>query len=269
MSAIFALCSADVVHVLSDAATTATKEGRIVALAPKQAALRNGVLVAGIGLWPPVAHFARLADELATFDDVTRAAPELWAEVRERMPAAAKDVLGVTAFAGWSDERERMVLHFVQWPDAFTYDVPGYAGGPSADCAEFASNFGKPFVDEPASFDPSRDGVQFFEMLRRRHFRDFDDGKHPAVGGWVDHSIVTREGAETRVIHTWPSDTVGRLIDPDATAPAGEPWGTALDMRVVGDAVERQFGQFGLAKIREIAALELAQEEAASIPYKH
>src|SRR5215510_2452615 len=126
MSAILALCAVDAVHILTDAATTATRDGRILALAPKQLILRNGTVIAGVGFWPPVRHFARLVHELATFDEMTRAAPDLWAQVRAAMPDDAREVFGATVLAGWSEENQRLELHVIEWPEKITFNVGGY-----------------------------------------------------------------------------------------------------------------------------------------------
>ena len=40
--------------------------------------------------------------------------------------------------------------------------------------------------------------------------------RRPAVGGFVQHTIVTRQGITTQVVHRWP-DQVGRPIELERT----------------------------------------------------
>ncbi|TCQ80263.1 hypothetical protein EDF68_103317 [Ochrobactrum sp. BH3] len=59
-------------------------------------------------------------------------------------------------------------------------------------------------------------GVAFFEVLRSRkmsHSAHPDKPKLFGIGGHVDHTVVTMNGATTKRLHTWP-DKVGEKIRP-------------------------------------------------------
>ena len=62
-------------------------------------------------------------------------------------------------------------------------------------------------------------GVPFFEVLRSRemsHAAHPDKPKLFGIGGHVDHTVVTMNGATTMRLHTWP-DKVGEKIQPLAS----------------------------------------------------
>jgi hypothetical protein len=97
---------------------------------------------------------------------------------------------------------------------SFSQDLLIYAAGPAeaASCREFTDAFSKRFAADPRQFDVFRDGVEFMQHLRRNHPRKFDLTERPAVGGFITHTAISRDGLETSVIHEWP-DLMGRPID--------------------------------------------------------
>jgi hypothetical protein len=41
------------------------------------------------------------------------------------------------------------------------------------------------------------------------------DGLH-LVGGFIEHTVITRDSVSQRILHRWPEDTIGRPIEPGA-----------------------------------------------------
>lgn len=87
--------------------------------------------------------------------------------------------------------------------------------------------FGPDLDDFPdaAEFDAIQHGVPAFERARR-HPDDLHcgEGEVPfighAVGGFIQHTVVRRDGIETAIIHEWCDDCVGKPIAPDGLAMA-------------------------------------------------
>jgi hypothetical protein len=204
MSALIAVCATDAVHLLTDAAATFLDSGIVAAIHSKQIPLRNGAVVTGVGSYAAIAGFAELAANLGR-DEVREAAPELWQKVLETLPAR-KD-LCILAVAGWG-ERERR-----PWVETFSGDgrlgFTTFVAFPSTTTPACTTRFLERFVGDPDAFVVS-DGVALIEELRRIP-RRYDCGEHPAVGGFVQHTTVTRDGVTTRVVRDWP-DLKGQCI---------------------------------------------------------
>jgi hypothetical protein len=66
----------------------------------------------------------------------------------------------------------------------------------------------------PNAFDARRDGVEFIQQMRGLHPRPCKLGPRAAVGGFITHTTITREGIGAEVIWEWP-DRVGECIDAD------------------------------------------------------
>jgi hypothetical protein len=94
------------------------------------------------------------------------------------------------------------------------YDV--FTAGPSDSdtCYELMSAFTARFREDPNAFDARGDGIEFMQQMRRLHPRKYELELRAAVGGFVTHTTITRDGVEARVIHEWP-DTVGHFINAD------------------------------------------------------
>lgn len=211
------------VDVLTDAAGTNAKDGTVAMIRHKQTITRAGVLVAGSGLWPPANHFVELANDL-TLDEIAAAAPELWTGATKTLSAESKEIPHVVLVAGWSQD-ERVRLHIMQGGAGATellIDVAGdglppvaYVTAPDESACELVNTLAKRFGDERTPFDPVRDGVGIMQNLRRNYPKQFELAQRPAIGGSVQHGVVTRAGVEIRTIHMWPSDKVGQPIDPE------------------------------------------------------
>jgi hypothetical protein len=220
MSALIGVCATNAVHLLTDAAITYLRDGRLANIQSKQILLGNGAVVTGAGsYWVPV-EFAKLAAKLANFDEVREAAPEMWEKVRTSLPDQDKKTVCVLSTAGWSEKEAR------PWVEVFNADgrlgFGVFAAGPNDEPIEPIARFVERFVDDPDAFDPRRDGVGLMEDLRR-YPRRYEQGTHPAVGGFVQHTAVTRDGSATQVLHNW-SDLIGQHISLDEMpwpAPSG------------------------------------------------
>jgi hypothetical protein len=80
---------------------------------------------------------------------------------------------------------------------------------PSRTTPDCTTRFLDRFVAEPDAFDP-RDGVALMEELRCIP-RQYECGPHPAVGGFVQHTAITRDAVTTQVARDWP-DLKGQCI---------------------------------------------------------
>mgnify|MGYP000582561033 CR=1 FL=1 len=92
MSAIAAqVVDNDRIIIRTDMAATCRRTGKLATFLSKQFIDdESGIVVAGIGTVGPVRSFAKLAKERAkSFDELSRLAPELWAQVQAATPAGA------------------------------------------------------------------------------------------------------------------------------------------------------------------------------------
>ena len=217
MSALVAVCDSARAHILTDATSMfPTRDTIVSAIGEKQTHLKNGTAVATIGFSGLGIRFSRLAQERATdFDAMVALAPEMFAEDRTNCVAPSKELPCAIVFAGWSEKRGRMKLHVVyslkEGHAQFSENVQAWAGQPGqAGDASYAlaSDFMKRFNPKPAAFDVQRDGVALIEQMRRGF-------SPPSIGGFVRHTLVTRAGLQTEVVHCWPKDRVGHPIDVD------------------------------------------------------
>lgn len=251
MSALLAVCQKDSVHLLSDAMAINLTSGAVARLGVKQVLLENrGIAVAGIGMGAADSDFAALVDKHnCAFDDLREATPELWGEMRAAQTAANVYVFpSAITIAGYSLKNGRVMLHVMKEVDGVrTYwpDQVGYIGGPG-DNADPARPFHAKMMADPNAFDPCVDGIAFMEAMRRHSPRKCEVGPRPAVGGFVTHTIVTRDGISTDTIHRWPGDRVGECIklDDEKARP------TLADVRAFCDAVTAGMTPAELAELR-------------------
>src|SRR5262249_7173340 len=102
-------------------------------------------------------------------------------------------------------------------PDAFgvAADIDADVG-PSDDARPVVDRLAQRLREAPDEFDARRDGVGFMETMRREFPRQFEQCRRPAVGGYIQHTTITRTSVRSQVIHHWP-DQFGRPIDLDAS----------------------------------------------------
>lgn len=217
MSGLFAVCGSDAIHIVTDGAITGLDDGRIVGIAAKQSILRTGVVAAGTGVLGSLRCFASRAEERCkNFDELAEVAPELWKEALVTVRPELKAVVCNLLYAGWSEKAQCLSMDAIDGTGAHGIDQPAFAVGPNENCRDFLRAFVKRFVDDPDAFDPIRDGLEFMETLRRDCLHKYERATHPAVGGFVQHTEVTREAITTKIVRHWP-DLGGRPIDIDAT----------------------------------------------------
>jgi hypothetical protein len=257
VSAIIAVRASDAIHLLTDGATTASNDGRLVTVQSKQIATRTDVVIAGVGIWEPCLTFARLIDERRlTFDQLVPAIEELWNKARENLPPRAFEISFATLVAGYSVERARLELRgafsiavgdtTASNPEKFLMldDIDGYIGVPSVEAREVIDPLTKRWGENPDEFDPRRDGVALMERLRRECPRPYERGRQPAVGGFVQLTTVRRDSISTSVIHQWP-DRLWRVIDADAAVEPAyrDPFGYSMPelFRIREDRALKEF----------------------------
>ena len=176
MTGLIAVRTDDAVHVVTDAATTDLANGALMLIGRKQIITRNGVAIAGTGLAIPYRRFARLAEKRArNFDEVAEIAAEMWKEGLAEVSAVAyasmrpelKSVVCNLIFAGWSEQHKCLAIDVMKPAGEHMLDATAVAvGPPGGDSTDFVKSFIQRFVDDPNSFDPHRDGVEFMQTLR-------------------------------------------------------------------------------------------------------
>jgi hypothetical protein len=138
--------------------------------------------------------------------------------------------------AGWSKERDRPEIWVMgnqpmktRGPDNTIIDTPAYEAiewetpylgqMPEEElCKEFA--FGLP--EDPANFDPTMHGFNWFQAMRRSTAKPKNEveeayfggakGLH-LCGGFLQLATVYKIGVDSRILHHWP-DKVGEKINP-------------------------------------------------------
>lgn len=231
MSAIIAVRVSDAIHIMTDAAMTDVKSGKLAAIQSKQILLQSGIMIAGLGPWGPCRQFASLAQErVKSFDELIDVAEMLWKEARAVVPAGVADQSYALAFAGYSETRERLHLIVIESdPVAFPadqeafaiWDTPAFMGGPIpiGKTDDFVTPFFERLEKSPDDFDPHRDGLEIMETLRTRYPFPYKDRSGVAVGGYVQLSTIRQGHITSEVIKHWPGDQIGKCIKPDSEPP--------------------------------------------------
>jgi hypothetical protein len=268
VSALAAVRTAKAIHVFSDGAATSVCDdatyGQMMEVRSKQR-VANGVVFACCHYLAPTIRFAELAaEQCAGYDDVVQSDRRLFAEALQT-PGSWQDEFCGVFYAGWSDRAKRLAMsmtysdprtcHRQFWHE---YDMPAMAVGPAPPARNLGEAFVKRFTDNPDSFDPRRDGLALIEAMRR-HCRCEDEGRsYYAIGGYLQHTTITRDEITTAIIHHWP-DELGERIDPKAevgaVTSAGEAWGAVWRRREEA-LMERQ----AAVLLRPCVHLQLAEE---------
>ena len=222
MSAIVGVCDRQKAHILTDAASTHAADGIVLDIARKHVITRKGVAIASAGVVDPCRTFGRLADRRTpSLDELVDAAPGLWAEAAATLPVGANDSVSCLLFAGWSDKRARVEMWVMETSDDGSAvklgkeDSAIYVAGPSESSREASDPWIECIAKNLGAFDPDRDGVELMEALRR-HPRALQQGSRPVVGGFIQHTQVAPTETISAIVHHWPGDRVGQVIDIDA-----------------------------------------------------
>ena len=225
MSAYFAIRADDAVHLFTDAAwydetETLTKIETKVIEFPDLNLVATGRGELGI--------VAMLAGSMArgakTFDEVIERAPRVLAEAEASLPA----IYGETASAwellicGWSESRERPEMHI-----ALGYRSPMPGMEPWQLYEWMADVIGAPDIPaETVDMDidamlaraPDALGLAVLSIMRDTPQPNYSLGPDAPSGHWIggfaEHSTVSRDGIRRAVLHEWP-DEVGRKIEPE------------------------------------------------------
>jgi hypothetical protein len=215
MSVLIGIATDKIVHLLTDAAGVDAGTGIIHEIGSKQLCREDGTVIAMTGWSPPGYRFASLAQNLP-FDALVDAAPALWQQTREGVPAEFASVGFGILLASWSRRRSALrMLEFNSKAEPDGADLTAFAVGPTEEAATPTNAFVARFGTCPDAFDPLRDGVALAEALRRQARRQFKTGAQACVGGFLQLTSVTFSDTTTRVVHRWPADRIGAPIDLD------------------------------------------------------
>ncbi|MGE0524379.1 MAG: hypothetical protein AB7O60_15265 [Variibacter sp.] len=222
MSALNVFVTPDAVHLWTDGAGY-DADGTLLSIEQKIAI--NGAMPAVIASRGSVLFLALLAEEAknrhSTFDGLVGGAIDL---VRTLTEMQAAPILAACCakeldfcFAGWSAERGRPEAYLLYnhetcgLPRWQMIPIPSGAGmiQPSDD-ALLARLRNRGFDPAGGAFDPVAHGAGIMRE-QRFPFRRPDGREIVAVGGFAQHTMLTRDAITTRVVERWP-DRVGEKI---------------------------------------------------------
>jgi hypothetical protein len=244
MTAVNVIRKPGVIHVLTCGAALAP-DGKIVELQSKCVSFPTfpaAAAVTGQNLLLPTFAWYVATRGCTSFDMMVQRAPEWMSAAQatvldlatKAMVAQGKSVFKVpTAYelvlAGWSNERQRMETYLLAGHDEGSLDggVTPTRRGEMTETTETDGSVNPPPSAEAMAavgltaslddFDPIVDGVKLMEAQRRTPalvgLWHGAPGAH-VVGGYVLHTIVTRDGVRSGIIHRWPDDAIGEVITP-------------------------------------------------------
>lgn len=210
MTAILAVRKADRVELFSDTAAIDVG-GVVIGFAAKQFLRPPNTVIAFTGTVQTALEFVRRANlqGFDAFDGLIDCAETLW---RESLQFANDPRAGLQAIvmAGRSDRRGQLELYSIDSIENRLEDGGDiFASGPCEDSGPILTAFSDKYKSDPEQIRPQA-AITLFEDLRRSP-RQFLHGTAPAVGGSIDHTIISHDGASTAVLHRWP-DVVGERI---------------------------------------------------------
>jgi hypothetical protein len=237
LSAFIAVRKKASIDLLVDAVQFDPLTGVVGAIASKVFPLPGKAVITGRALMKDAEAFSRGAMAVcATFDETLERFPEIIA----RNPAKLRDhnthldsgyldnllTNHELLVAGWSEARNRPETYVaVAGKDSPLRDLGGLVGGgPQEGLKELAAMFSGPdgTLDEEylETFDPVMHGAFAFETMRRERLPlelgNPDAVEGHGVGGFLEHVVISGDGALRQVIGAWPDD-VGRVIGPERT----------------------------------------------------
>lgn len=225
MSAMIAVTTPDTVFVMGDAAVY-DHEGTLTDIRPKTIVFEDLHFAASCrgNLSPLDLLPLAIGDDHASFDDVRRDAPAIFAAIDALMETVLPGAKYEMMLAGWSHERNRgeVVFHATHGniPESFNQSGPTlltntlFVRGQELDCL---LHIGLP-ENEWTGFDPVAHGIPAFERARAFSV-DLTCGREDmplegySVGGFVQCVTITADSVRNEVIHEWP-DEIGRKIEP-------------------------------------------------------
>lgn len=225
MSATLAITRPDACFLMTDAAVY-DDQGTLTDIRPKQAIFEDlKMAVTCRGNLSAVDLFTMaIGYEYDSFDAVRRGAPSIFTAIDALMDAFVPGRIYEMVVVGWSDERERgeAIYHAThgQHPEGYNRNGPTLITDAFLPFGHFDSEFPMQLAD----FDPVAHGIPAFESARDAvvevnggHYGGDNFGH--TVGGFVQSTVITKEGVSTEIIHEW-SDEIGRKIQPEKSAVA-------------------------------------------------
>jgi hypothetical protein len=208
VSALIAVAKGDCIEMLTDAVCINAHTGAISGLVDKQFNTLPGVMIGISGEAETGRAFSYWAGKRCrNHDELVTHAADIWKA--SYLPSSA---VPSVAFCGYSVERQGLELWSIMAGDDGFIASNILVASPADNDGEAVAPFVERFAADPESFDAARDGVGLMQTLRG-YRRRFGNGRPVGcVGGWVQHSVVRRDGIERQVIHVW-HDRVGAVIE--------------------------------------------------------
>lgn len=240
MSSVVAICQTDAIHLITDGAMY-DRNGVVVGLQSKIIPLHLAKCVLAVrgSNWAalPLESILRFAD---SFDIVIERLPDLM----ERMIAVHTEELGPdlhsavrdfeVTVAGWSAKFGRLMVAVAS---TFNACDPNDSAGGSYQTGyqrfvplEAPRAYTAPLVDvqqvlgrqittvgDINELDGAADSFALHCAQRVTPGAYYGKALH-LIGGFAEHTVVTRDGFEKRVMHEWP-DEVGQIIVPEGAVP--------------------------------------------------
>jgi hypothetical protein len=240
MSALNCFLTSDAAHVFSDASVYLPTNLKVAAFANKVTILpQYNAVIGSTGRFVNITLLGIAFAELE-FDDFDHLASD-FASVVKRAVARTNQI----------DPNNPDM-----WGDEFTFGLAGWSpaqNAPAFFSVKSAAGNGEELAAVPATkfyspaavyegaddsitrfkFDPDRPGESGLEIMRAQRLRKFSPlGKvgvqhstYYAIGGWCQHSIISRDGISVKVLQRWP-DQIGRTVMPVPVMPGSLMGGT-------------------------------------------
>ncbi len=218
MSALAFVVKSDSIDLLTDSLSLDVDDGLVASLDSKQMPIGVTAALAMNGWARPCNEFMALASRCETFDDFLSRFSTCWAMLqRSLLLEYPEDKYRVDPFTyiaaavGWSESTGK--------PEGYTADsvtgqivpVKAFALGGGDDAMDSNISFVRRYYRDPDSFDALADGVALFDRMRGSPVA-VDGRECRAVGGSLQHTVITPAGIRSSIIHTWPADRVGEKL---------------------------------------------------------
>lgn len=264
MSAYTAICSGEAVHLLTDGAvyepggTLAAIESKVIVVPNIPAAITSRgqhafsqLLASTLDAKHPDAPLmtrAGIFRRYDTFDDLVagfeRHATDLATTFEAYIGERAHEY--ETVVVGWSESRNQGEIYTIT--GMFEGDSLGRLI-PAGNCfvapmpeMEDLAAVGYVAPQSPDEFRFEHHGVLMMEAQRRRKGANLARPDQPflyGVGGFIEHTKVTRRGVNTRILKRWP-DKIGEKIAPEPIATALPLAGISRKQRRAAEAEQRK-----------------------------
>lgn len=221
MSVMNCFLTADAAHVFTDGAIYTPPDMTVVGFASKVLPLpQYPAVVSAVGaLWVTPILGAALAESFARgFDELLDAFPQVIETYLGKLPNREAFGPFTAGLAGWSVKDDRPAFGYVR---SYGDEVPAFEITRATRflCPAQSHTYDREILSLP--FDPSRPGESGLEIMRAQRIKRFTSlnggdqyRTHHAVGGFCQHTSVTRDTISMTVLERWP-DEIGRPLAPD------------------------------------------------------